>query len=515
MASLFLLKGGEKLNRFEIPKEIKTKPKLLGLEIKEMAILVLLIILIMTFFKDMVHGLFVIPYFIVAVGFLFYMIAPSTHNPQKKNFHALYLFFKRDKSYYHAMERHTITNEAVIAQVREENALRFGQEKIEEGYEVGNETSNERQEQEKQHGATGSIKQMPVNEMNAAKKEPTLPAIEEVKTAEEDVEVPVNVSATLSQQTVVEADIVSKTIEEVQSTLKFTADSPLVADEVTPTTTKFMESAQSIQPTNETMAGERTYQNESLKETSYTSVEKSAEKLPQHEGSHPAIFSWFKKLRPQKKANVQPIKKGDKGGGFVLKLFTHKRVNKNLVPALRSFGMQQYDEALKYFEQMDFQKLEVTDQDMMLLSYLFTGQAARAIELSPDFAETVVNYYKTTNNIEVLRQLATKVKSRVLDFEVAVDNGDYWKVIELKEFVLMKADRHQAIVQAYVALDNLHKARQYADEVGDRTLIEYVKNIVQADKETISEPLLPKENASPLLKTNLFTRNENGDYSFI
>ncbi|WP_161769849.1 DUF5592 family protein [Lysinibacillus sp. BF-4] len=491
------------MNRFEIPKEIKTKPKLLGLEIKEMAILVLLIILIMTFFKDMVHGLFVIPYFIVAVGFLFYMIAPSTHNPQKKNFHALYLFFKRDKSCYHAIERHTIANEEVMAQVREQNVLLFGKDKIEKGYQVTNETSDKLKEQ---HNPTVAVKDMPSTQASIVKKESVITEsiveTEVMHSAEIKVaEAPTNDSDTMNE---------TESVKEVQShSITEVAQSPSV-DEIELTETKGRDQVLEAKKARVKATPNNVQAIEDAEEIAVpTMLEKQQPTLSK------AKVAWFKKLWPRKGEKAQPIKKAETGGGFVLKLFTHKRVNKNLVPALRSFGMQQYDEALKYFEQIDFQKLEITDQDMMLLSYLFTGQAARAIELSPDFAETVVNYYKTTNNIEVLRQLATKVQSRVLDFEVAVDNGDYWKVIELKEFVLMKADRHQAIVQAYVALDNLHKARQYADEVGDRTLIEYVKNIVQADKETISEPLLPKENASPLLKTNLFTRNENGDYSFI
>ena len=494
------MEGGETLNRFEIPKEIKTKPKLLGLEIKEMAILVLLIILIMTFFKDMVHGLFVIPYFIVAVGFLFYMIAPSTHNPQKKNFHALYLFFKRDKSCYHAIERHTIANEEVVAQVREQNALRFGKDKIEDGYQKTNETNDELKEQ---HNPS-IIKDMPGTQERVIKKEMVIAEPNVMHSAEIKVaEAPTSNNDTMQE---------TKKVEREQPSPLITAEaSPSLLDRE-PTETDIIDhvtEAVVTAPTNSGQVIESSSEVPSLPVTMPAQHQGDVSKSITHN------VTWFKKLWPRKGDKVQSIKAGDQGGGFVLKLFTHKRVNKNLVPALRSFGMQQYDEALKYFEQIDFQRLEATDQDMMLLSYLFTGQATRAIELSPDFAETVVNYYKTTNNIEVLRQLATKVQSRVLDFEVAVDNGDYWKVIELKEFVLMKADRHQAIVQAYVALDNLHKARQYADEVGDRTLIDYVKNIVQADKETISEPLLPKENASSLLKTNLFTRNENGDYSFI
>ena len=496
------MEGGETLNRFEIPKEIKTKPKLLGLEIKEMAILILLIILIMTFFKDMVHGLFVIPYFIVAVGFLFYMIAPSTHNPQKKNFHALYLFFKRDKSCYHAIERHTIANEEIVNQIREQNTLCFGKEKVEGGYQATNQTNEGIKEQ---HNPS-TMKDMPATPECVVNKKIVIAEPNIMHSAEIEV----------AEASTGDNDTMQKTqkVEREQPSPSITVEaSPSLLDERELTETDTIDQATEavvLAPTNSVQGGESSSEVlPSLPAPMPVQKQDDLNKSITHN------IAWFKKLWSQKGEKAQPIKKAETGGRFVLKLFTYKRVNKNLVPALRSFGMQQYDEALKYFEQIDFQKLEVTDQDMMLLSYLFTGQAVRAIELSPNFAETVVNYYKTTNNIEVLRQLATKVQSRVLDFEVAVDNGDYWKVIELKEFVLMKADRHQAIVQAYVALDNLHKARQYADEVGERTLIEYVKNIVQADKETVSEPLLPREHASPLLKTNLFTRNENGDYSFI
>lgn len=96
---------------YEIPKEIKAKPKLLGLEIRELIIIFVSLFFIFTVLKDMVHKVFVIPYFIVSISFLFYMVMPSASNPNLKNYMSIILFFKQDRNTYHALDHQGILNE--------------------------------------------------------------------------------------------------------------------------------------------------------------------------------------------------------------------------------------------------------------------------------------------------------------------------------------------------------------------------------------------------------------------
>lgn len=108
------------MDSYEIPKEIKSKPKLMGLEMKELVILLIGFFSIFTVFKDMVHGVLVIPFMFVAVGLLFWLVMPSRNNPMLRNYMSLFLFFKRDKYSYHALDVNQYRNEKVIQEV--ENA---------------------------------------------------------------------------------------------------------------------------------------------------------------------------------------------------------------------------------------------------------------------------------------------------------------------------------------------------------------------------------------------------------
>lgn len=96
---------------YDIPKEIKTKPKFVGLEVKELIILLVSFFLLFTVLKDLVHGMLFIPYILIAGGTLFWMVLPSRNNPRLKNYMSLYLYFKRNKYTYHAADVKKIMND--------------------------------------------------------------------------------------------------------------------------------------------------------------------------------------------------------------------------------------------------------------------------------------------------------------------------------------------------------------------------------------------------------------------
>ncbi|TFJ91547.1 DUF5592 family protein [Lentibacillus salicampi] len=95
---------------YEIPKEIKAKPKILGLEMRELVILLISSLLVLTILRDLVHSVFMMPYFVAVIGFMIYLFMPSGHNPKKRHYESLILFFRHKKAVYHAMDRHKQEN---------------------------------------------------------------------------------------------------------------------------------------------------------------------------------------------------------------------------------------------------------------------------------------------------------------------------------------------------------------------------------------------------------------------
>lgn len=104
---------------FRIPKDIKAKPRLLGLEIKELIFFSLGIVLIFTVLADLVHQIFKIPYYIVSVGLLFYAIMPSQHNTNRKKYHSFFYLFKRDKQTYSAIDTNALINRELEKELKE------------------------------------------------------------------------------------------------------------------------------------------------------------------------------------------------------------------------------------------------------------------------------------------------------------------------------------------------------------------------------------------------------------
>ncbi|GLY11972.1 DUF5592 family protein [Bacillus badius] len=96
--------------KYNIPKEIRSKPKLFGLEMRELVIFLISFIFIFTVMKDLVHSAFTIPYFIVSGIALLWALMPSSNNPGVKNYMSAYLFFKHNSHTYHSIDSNKILN---------------------------------------------------------------------------------------------------------------------------------------------------------------------------------------------------------------------------------------------------------------------------------------------------------------------------------------------------------------------------------------------------------------------
>jgi len=137
----------------------------------------------------------------------------------------------------------------------------------------------------------------------------------------------------------------------------------------------------------------------------------------------------------------------------------------NLMNGLRSASIQNYDEAVEYFDNVDFQILDQDDKEIVLLSYLFTNQAEKTLKLDPKFDEVVISYYHAKENLEPLRELISYSKD--IEFEIAVYDEDYQKVIDMKDKVTLNDESEEYIVDAYLELNQIDEALFFADAVED------------------------------------------------
>ena len=96
--------------KYEIPKEIKSKPKIIGLEMRELVIILISSLLLLTIFRELVHGLFMLLYFGISILAMIYLFLPSGNNPGKRNYESIVLMFRHKTGVYHAMDRNEVTN---------------------------------------------------------------------------------------------------------------------------------------------------------------------------------------------------------------------------------------------------------------------------------------------------------------------------------------------------------------------------------------------------------------------
>lgn len=442
MTGLFFLKGATKLNlnQYEIPKEIKTKPKLLGLDIKEMAFVIILIILIMTFFKDMVHGWFVIPYFIVSIGFLFYMIAPSSNNPQKKNYHSVLLFFKRDKKTYHTLDVHQSDNDEIKHLVESENVKR-GIEKPRINIKT---ITNENEVYDNKE----EINQVKI--IAEKHKEPVEQVVVQTSFSEDK-------KSTVKESSFPdEINLASyeKDVEEPKKEMQDRLDTHLNS----------REERQKISNTLRVI--------NVLKENSRATDKPIKKDI---EGK----LSGLAQAIPSAEEQVS-IYHNKKSSWEKLKMtLNHRLFNKNLVQALRHFSAGNYELSKTHFIKLDYSKLSEGDKRLFLLALIYTGEGDEAILLNPQVAKEVLDYHKSRDEFDRIRMISTKVKSVEITFEVAIDDDDYWKIIELKDFVELNEERHKKVIDAYIQLNHEQRARHHANELGDEKILEYVKDQIK------------------------------------
>lgn len=133
-------------------------------------------------------------------------------------------------------------------------------------------------------------------------------------------------------------------------------------------------------------------------------------------------------------------------------------VKKDFVTGLRMASLDRYDEAISYFEKLDFNQLSESDRQIVLDTYVQAGEAQKALDLEESYDQEIIEYYAENDELEKLNELVSD--SQLIEFEIAILDNDYRKIIELKDIngLEMNERRANAIANAYYQLDEKEEA---------------------------------------------------------
>src|SRR5699024_10154692 len=85
--------------------------KIMGLEMRELVIILISSLLLLTILRELVHSLFILFYFGIAILGMIYLFLPSGNNPGKRNYESIVLMFRHKTDVYHAMDKNEVANE--------------------------------------------------------------------------------------------------------------------------------------------------------------------------------------------------------------------------------------------------------------------------------------------------------------------------------------------------------------------------------------------------------------------
>lgn len=155
----------------------------------------------------------------------------------------------------------------------------------------------------------------------------------------------------------------------------------------------------------------------------------------------------------------------------------------HLLKGIKQSSVQNYKQAVIYFDEVDFSLLEKEDKEIVLLSYLFTDQIGKILELDSEFDEVVTSYYVAKENVSKLRQYEDR--SDEFKFVLAIEDNKYQTIVDLKDKVFVDEERESVIVNAYIELEQMEEALIYAKSTDNESLISTVEEILDSknDKE--------------------------------
>src|SRR5699024_4124424 len=99
--------------KYEIPKEIKSTPKIRGLEMRELVIILISSLLLLTILRELVHSLFILFYFGIAILGMIYLFLRSGNNHGKRKYESIVLILRHKTNVYPSMDKNEIDNEQI------------------------------------------------------------------------------------------------------------------------------------------------------------------------------------------------------------------------------------------------------------------------------------------------------------------------------------------------------------------------------------------------------------------
>lgn len=201
-------------------------------------------------------------------------------------------------------------------------------------------------------------------------------------------------------------------------------------------------------------------------------------------------------------ANKTDILDGIIGGSEIVK-DNGKEVamDKDFAKGLRLASLERYDEAISYFEKVNFNRLNEDDQQLVLMTYLYSGNEQKALDLNKEVDEEIIRVFLKNDDLEKLKELETD--SNLIAFEIAVLDNDYETIIELKDAERLEKDsrRANAIANAYYQLDQTEEAVNFTALMASSgvNMWEAEQKVINDNQQTLSPEETTKENKSSFL----------------
>lgn len=150
--------------------------------------------------------------------------------------------------------------------------------------------------------------------------------------------------------------------------------------------------------------------------------------------------------------------------------------DRELLLAYRYNLLNESQKSLAILESIGYDNLTEEDQYIMLNIYETNDQYEKSIALNPARAENIVSALVSADDTNRIIELAENLEysNPFIEFEYAYLQGEMEKVIQLKDKVLLNGRRERQIMDAYIRLENLDQAKEFAEKRGNPDLTKMI-----------------------------------------
>lgn len=181
-------------------------------------------------------------------------------------------------------------------------------------------------------------------------------------------------------------------------------------------------------------------------------------------------------------------------------------VELNLTDVYREGLLGDTDGVLESLESVDYSELQVADQEVLNRLYIKQGEYEKALRNQPELIGTIAEQLSRDEDVEGLENLqeTTDEPSEVIEFELAVVEEEWTRIVELRNQVELTDRRVGTILTAFIKEKDFQGAKGFLEkhELTDENLMSSVLEAekealqleeLQADKQKLEE-VIEKEN---------------------